>query len=172
MYCGYSLESLAEAILISMHNICFYGELTKIILELSLNTLLIWPSVYPMKNLNRDMTKPVYAICIQMVTIVAIWANARQNQQNDLRAQQRLRSDWADQSDQNLWAAKDLCIFMQTVIRMGGLSLHWAHGSFCWFCRAAAHIWNSKTLASFCSWAGWFESYLVRPIFSWRSSPV
>ena len=30
-----------EAILMSTHNICFYGELTKIILELSPNTLLI-----------------------------------------------------------------------------------------------------------------------------------
>ena len=30
-----------EAILMSTHNICFYGELTRIILELSSNTLLI-----------------------------------------------------------------------------------------------------------------------------------
>ena len=29
------------AILMSTHNICFYGELTKIILELSSNTLLV-----------------------------------------------------------------------------------------------------------------------------------
>ena len=30
----------AEAILMSTHNICFYGELTKIILQLSSNTLI------------------------------------------------------------------------------------------------------------------------------------
>ena len=36
---------LGEAILMSTHNICFYGELMKIILELSSNTLLICSSV-------------------------------------------------------------------------------------------------------------------------------
>ena len=52
MCCGCSLESPhrgdsneypqhTEAILMSTHNICFYGELTKVILELPLNTLLI-----------------------------------------------------------------------------------------------------------------------------------
>ena len=48
--CGYLVESpwrniccgcLDEAILMSTHNICFYGELTKINLQLSSNTLLI-----------------------------------------------------------------------------------------------------------------------------------
>ena len=33
-----------EAILMSTHNICFYGEQEKIILQLSSNTLLICPS--------------------------------------------------------------------------------------------------------------------------------
>ena len=36
------------------------------------------------------------------------------------------------------------------------------------------YIRNLKTLASFCSWAGWFESYLVakprRQVFSWHGS--
>ena len=36
---------LTEAILMSTHNIPFYGELTKIILHLSLNTLLICSTV-------------------------------------------------------------------------------------------------------------------------------
>ena len=36
---------LAEAILMSTHNIRFYGEMTKIILQLSLNALLICSSV-------------------------------------------------------------------------------------------------------------------------------
>ena len=34
-------HNICEAILMSTHNICFYGELTKIILKLSSNTLLI-----------------------------------------------------------------------------------------------------------------------------------
>ena len=40
MCCGYSLEAprLAEALVMSTHNICFYGELEKIIPELSSNT--------------------------------------------------------------------------------------------------------------------------------------
>ena len=36
---------LAEAILMNTHNIPFYGELTKIILQSSLNTLLICSTV-------------------------------------------------------------------------------------------------------------------------------
>ena len=36
--CGYSLES----ILMSAHNICFYGELVKFILQLSSDILLIF----------------------------------------------------------------------------------------------------------------------------------
>ena len=44
--CGYSLElPHTEAILMSTHNICFYGELIKIIPQLSSNTLLIRSSV-------------------------------------------------------------------------------------------------------------------------------
>ena len=36
----------------STHNICFYGELTKIILQLSSNTLLICSSEYAVKIVN------------------------------------------------------------------------------------------------------------------------
>ena len=39
------ITSLAEAILMSTHNICFHGELTKIILQLSSNTHLICSAV-------------------------------------------------------------------------------------------------------------------------------
>ena len=42
---GTHLNRLAEAILTSTHNICFYGELTKIIFQLLWNTLLICFSV-------------------------------------------------------------------------------------------------------------------------------
>ena len=38
------LIRIAEAVLMSTHNICFYGELTKIILQLSSDTLLICSS--------------------------------------------------------------------------------------------------------------------------------
>ena len=37
--------SLIEAILMNTHNICFYGELTKIVLELSSNILLVCSTV-------------------------------------------------------------------------------------------------------------------------------
>ena len=44
-FCYFSIKTYVvgtEAILLSTHNICFYGELMKIILQLSSNTLLIW----------------------------------------------------------------------------------------------------------------------------------
>ena len=41
---GTHLNRLTEVILMSTHNICFYEKLTKIILELSSNTHLIWYS--------------------------------------------------------------------------------------------------------------------------------
>ena len=39
---GTRQNRLAKAILMSAHNICFYGEISKIILQLSSNTLLIY----------------------------------------------------------------------------------------------------------------------------------
>ena len=49
-----------------------------------------------------------------------------------LSAQQRLWSDWAEaQAD---------------------LGLHWAHTSYCWFCRAANHIRNKPEWAT-CNWS-------------------
>ena len=59
-----------------------------------------------------------------------IWITARQNQQNDLCTQRRLRSVWAsahyEDSDQTL--------------RMSRICLYWAHRSFCWLCHTAAHF--------------------------------
>ena len=40
------LARLTEAILMSTHNVRFYGELAKIVLQLSLNTLLICSSAF------------------------------------------------------------------------------------------------------------------------------
>ena len=42
----------------STHNICFYGELTKIILQLSSNTLLICPSTVHSLNLVPEDKLP------------------------------------------------------------------------------------------------------------------
>ena len=39
------VRRFGEAILMSTYNICFYGEISKIILELSPTTLLICPTV-------------------------------------------------------------------------------------------------------------------------------
>ena len=60
-----------------------------------------------------------------------IWAAAWQNKKNAMCAQRRLRSAWASaQSDQSLRCR---------IYRLF-LSLRWVHISFCWFCRAAAHM--------------------------------
>ena len=85
--------------------------------------------------------------------ILNIWAAAWQNQQNDLCAQLRLRSAWASaQFDQSLRCPHEETLDPQlpiehkvkTLIRradaQADLSLRWAHMSFCWFYRAAAHI--------------------------------
>ena len=56
---------LSEAILMSTHNICFYGEISKIIPKLSPNTLLICSSVFIKiykLNMSHVMRKPVLAI--------------------------------------------------------------------------------------------------------------
>ena len=82
------------------------------------------------------------------------WARAWQNQQNDLRAQRRLRSAWASiQSDQSSlraqWAVKEPW-FLHADIKgrsywdnaQNDLSLRWLHRLFCWFRHAAAQIFN------------------------------
>ena len=48
---------LVEAILMSTHNICFYGELTKIILELSSNTLLTCSAGFSQAEFERKVKK-------------------------------------------------------------------------------------------------------------------
>ena len=66
--CGYSLESLGEAILMSSHNICFYGEINKIIPKLSSNTLLIcsiewWRHKTVMRRTVKPKNSDVRKIC-------------------------------------------------------------------------------------------------------------
>ena len=74
-----------------------------------------------------------------------------------LCAQRRLRSTWASaQSDQSLlsctqWVAKDPSFlhadsedWSDRVDAQANLSLCWAHISFCWFCREAAHLMIHK----------------------------
>ena len=75
-----------------------------------------------------------------------ISAAAWQNQQNDMcQAKTQISLGncpvWSESSLCAQWVAKTQCFFMGTVttlIRLGGLRL--AHRSFCWFCRAAAHL--------------------------------
>ena len=81
------------------------------------------------------------------------WATSWQNQQNDMCAQQRLRSAWASaQSDQSLPCAlsgelRTQGFFMwtaKTLIRLGGCP-GWSESllgaqSFRWFCHEAAQI--------------------------------
>ena len=81
-----------------------------------------------------------------------IWATSWENLLCAICEQQRCRSACASaQSDQRL------CCSMPTYYNTYTLS---------------SSIQNLKTLASFCSWASWFESYPAansqRHIFSWR----
>ena len=76
-----------------------------------------------------------------------IWAASWQNQQNDMCAQQRLRSAWAS-TWRNLgslathWVqSKD---WLDWVDVQADLSLRWAHRWFCWFCLEVAHIQVNK----------------------------
>ena len=85
-----------------------------------------------------------------MTTLVVrdiIWAAAWQNQQNDLCAQQRLRSAWASaQSDQSFRCGHEETFgpLLPNERTAKTLMRHrWAHKSFCWFCRAAAHFLRS-----------------------------
>ena len=80
------------------------------------------------------------------------WAEARQNQQNDLRAQWRLRSVWASaQSDQSSLGAQlvakdpsflhaDSEDWSDWADDQADLSFRWVHRSFCWFCPAVGCI--------------------------------
>ena len=53
---GDNFGHFAEAILMSTHSICFYGEPMKTILQLSSNTLLIWPSVWVVTVLHKNIS--------------------------------------------------------------------------------------------------------------------
>ena len=87
-----------------------------------------------------------------------IWAAARQNQQNNMCAQWRLRSAWASaQSDQSVrlrsmgsWGPNvSSCgqgrLWSDWADTQADLSLRWAHMSFCIFCHATDHIMLHET---------------------------
>ena len=88
---------------------------------------------------------------LHTLTPSIIWDTAQQNQQNDLCAQQRLKSSlgicpvWSESLLCPLWVATDPKALKQTVknlIRLGGWqgwSVFAGRTSFCWFCHAAAH---------------------------------
>ena len=84
--CGHSLESL----LMSTHNICFYGEIWKVIPKLSSNTLV-----------QRVFCNKLFFSSKLYCT--NIWTTSWHHQQNGMCTQRRLRSAWAFvQSDQSL----------------------------------------------------------------------
>ena len=53
------------------------------------------------------------------------WSTSSKKQENDMCAQRRFWSDWAD-------AKADL-------------SLRWAHMPFCWFCNDVVHMYSAET---------------------------
>ena len=66
---------------------------------------------------NKEMREYMY--CDKWFLKFSIWAALWQNQQNDLYAQQRLRSAWAStQSDQS---------WLSAWRKVGSLATHWAH---------------------------------------------
>ena len=80
------------------------------------------------------------------------WATARQNQQNDLCAQRRLRSvcisTWSDQSSLSAWRSIGSLathwvhseVWSDWTDAQADQSLCWVHRTYFWFCHAAAHI--------------------------------
>ena len=73
------------------------------------------------------------------------WATSWRNQQNDLCAQQRLRSVWSESLQCAQWVAKvSSCgqrgLWSDWADAQADLSLRWAHRSFCWFCCEMAQI--------------------------------
>ena len=101
----------------------------------------------------------IKALCTEMsYRLTRIWVASWKNQQNDLCAQQRLRSDWAsaqfDQSSLSAWGNlgslathrahgedSDQTGRMPRLIR----AFRWAHMPFCLFLNEAAHLVFSKT---------------------------
>ena len=87
--------------------------------------------------------------------IYIIWARARQNQQNDLCPQRRLRSAWeSTESDQSSLCTsyRQQRLWSDWVDAQDDWSLRWAHMSFCWIGHAAAHL---IFLMTYTKWVRW-----------------
>ena len=127
------LQTVLYAFLFLSGILCFYGELTKIILEWSSpNTFLIYCSTK--SHINRpemilNASTGVSPINISGFNFSCNWAAAWQNQQNDLCIQRRLRSAWATtQSDQSLHCPHEESLgpylptehTAKTLIKLGG----------------------------------------------------
>ena len=97
------------------------------------------------------------------------WAGARQNQQNGMCTQRRLRSALAfAHTDQFLyWLHEEVLgpklaitaqwrLWSDWVDAQADLSLCWAHRSFWWFCRDPAHMPNIKSLSVYFSESDFF----------------
>ena len=107
-------------------------------------------------NSALEVLSPIKPHCSTLKIIAASW----QNQQNDMCAQRRLRSDWGSaQSDQSLRCPSEdwvLSYRLSALRRLwsdwadaqADLSLRWTHSSFCLFCHEAAqfiiNVWVSE----------------------------
>ena len=122
---GTHQNRLAEVILMSTHNICFYGELTKIILQLSSNTHLICSSV-PLHvyvlQMSCDITKPTKWLCAQR-RLRSAWASA-------WRKLGSLATHWAHSEDSDQTGRMPRLIWGFT-----GRTCH------CWFCHEVAQMY-------------------------------
>ena len=105
------------------------------------------------KSCQRSEHLPLCLTCTR--------ATAWQNQQNDMCAQQRLRSGGCSLGIRPVWSESSLCAlriaqegpnaslcgqrrpWLEWANAQADLSLRWAHRSFCWFCHAAAHMYNN-----------------------------
>ena len=135
-------------------NLCLYNELDEI------PCCFIFCDVWELFLCQHEAWKNMCCIC--RLEEEAFWATSWQNQQNDFRAQRRLRSAWASaQSDQSLCCARNGTQFCfrrtaLTLIRLGGCpgwpSLRWAHRSFCWFCHAVAQFSYWNHFRNHCVW--------------------
>ena len=110
----------------STHNICFYGELTKIIVQLSSNTLLIsyWPQVYESIFVNRHtsrlMIKPTKGSVHPTKTPISlgirpVWSESLLSAWRNRRS---LATNWSHSEDWSDWmdAQADLSLLGTHVI--------------------------------------------------------
>ena len=169
----------------STHNICFYGEISKIIPKLSSNShflYFLWPlhSALFSHYVHRSISS------FQGVQSVLIWAAAWQNQKNDvcpvkIQVSLGIRPVWSEfllSAWRNLGFLVDLLRLQRRLWSVSAdvpadLS-HTGCMSFCWFCHAAAHflftdtpVFNVNTIYPIQMFGQNREMMTFWPIMSW-----